>query len=240
MLATAMASFEDDLRHTASASLPRTASPDTFAEGLIGGQLRTFEAKEHLYRDGDRATHVYKIEAGHACIYRMVADGRRQVLDFAYPGDLIGLGSIGNHHASALATTRTRVRCLPVGDLRQIVMSDAKLGFKLYETMSRALAGAQELIFTVSQRNASERLAAFLVALAHRNERSGECCTEFVLPMTRTDIADFLGLTIETVSRTMTKFRADGLIDVSQCVLVKILDAPALAALAHGRVADAH
>jgi CRP/FNR family transcriptional regulator len=241
MLVTTMASYDDPSRtDTGSSSLPRSAPPETFAQGLIGGQLRTFEAKEHLYREGDRATHVYKIEAGHVCIYRMMADGRRQVLDFADPGDLIGLGAIGNHHTNALATARTRVRCLPVSDLHQVVQSDAGLGLKLYEAMSRELHGAQELLFTVSQRNASERLAAFLIALAHRNERKGDSRNEFVLPMTRTDIADFLGLTIETVSRTITKFRADGLIDVSHCVLVKILDAPALAALAHGRAAATH
>jgi CRP/FNR family transcriptional regulator, anaerobic regulatory protein len=100
--------------------------------------------------------------------------------------------------------------------------------------MSRELLQARELLFTVSQRTAAERLAGFLLALSRRNERRGDNSDEIVLPMTRTDIADFLGLTIETVSRTFTKFRNDDLIDLEQCILVTIRNAAALSAIADG------
>ena len=86
----------------------------------------------------------------------------------------------------------------------------------------------------MSQRTATERLAAFLMALSRRNERRGEDPTEIVLPMTRTDIADFLGLTIETVSRTFTKFRSEHLIDLEQNILVTIREAGALEQMAEG------
>jgi CRP-like cAMP-binding protein len=201
---------------------------DELSARLITGATRSIDAKDHVFREGDAATHVYKVE------YGMLPDGRRQVIDFAYPGDLIGLGALGEHAASAQATSRTSVRCIAVSALHEVVLHDAQLAIKLYEALSRELLAVRELLFTVSQRTASERLAGFLLALSRRNERRGESATEIVLPMTRSDIADFLGLTIETVSRTFTKFRNEGMIDLEQCILVTICNAHALADLAEG------
>ena len=235
MLATAFAIGAETTRSAQGNASSRPVTGDSLAHRLVAGPIRTIEAKEHIFRDGDAVTHVYKVEVGHVCIYKMMSDGRRQVIDFAYPGDLIGLGAMGEHGSNAQATTRTRVRYLPLAALHQVVRDDARLGLKLYEAMSRELMAAREMLFTVSQRTAAERVAAFLVALSRRNERNGEDPLEFVLPMTRNDIADFLGLTIETVSRTFTKFRVEGLIDLAQCVLVTIMDTEALAEVAEGR-----
>ena len=235
MLATAFATNVETTRSAQGNASSRPATGDSLAQRLVSGPVRTIEAKEHIFRDGDAVTHVYKVEVGHVCIYKMMSDGRRQVIDFAYPGDLIGLGAMGEHGSNAQTTTRTRVRYLPLASLHQVVRDDARLGMKLYEAMSRELMAAREMLFTVSQRTAAERVAAFLVALSRRNERNGEDPLEFVLPMTRNDIADFLGLTIETVSRTFTKFRVEGLIDLAQSVLVTIVDTEALAEVAEGR-----
>lgn len=235
MLATAFASDETYETEHADHADRRPVKTDILAGKLVNGQVRVIEAKEHIFREGDAVAHVYMVEIGHVCIYRTLADGRRQVVDFAYPGDLIGLGAMAEHTNNAQATTRTRVRCMPVSVLQQAVREDGQLGLKLYEAMSRELIASRELLFTVSQRTAGERVASFLIALSRRNERNGECPTEFVLPMTRSDIADFLGLTIETVSRTFTKLRTDGVIDLAQSVLVTIVDLEALKALADGR-----
>ena len=234
MLATAFAStleVEDDCP---SRERPLQIGRDALAERLARGQSRTLEAKEHLFCEGDPASHVYRVEVGHICIYRMMSDGRRQVVDFAYPGDLIGLGALAEHADSAQAMERTIVRALPLATLRDLAHSDASLGIKLYEALSRELMAARELLFTVSQRTAAERVAAFLLALSRRNERRGANPNELVLPMTRMDIADFLGLTIETVSRTLTKLRVEGVIDLEQCILVSILKPEALTRLAQG------
>src|SRR5262245_35480528 len=110
----------------------RQSTADLLAQRLASGQLRTIEAKEHIFREGDPVTHVCLVEVGHVCIYRTLCDGRRQVIDFAYPGDLIGLGAIDEHANSAQATARTRVRCVPVSALRQAVREDGRLGLKLY------------------------------------------------------------------------------------------------------------
>lgn len=235
MLATALLADHGTLRPVACAPSSRPIFADPLAQRLATAPVRTVEAKEHIFRDGDEATQVYLVEAGNVCLYRTMADGRRQVMDFAYPGDVIGLGALVTHTASAQATSRTRLRCMTVAALHANARTDARLGVMLYEAMSRELAATRELLFTVSQRTAIERVAGFLVALSRRNECQGEDPLEFVLPMTRGDIADFLGLTIETVSRTFTKLRIDGLIDLSQCVLVTIVDREALAQLADGQ-----
>lgn len=234
MLATAYTADVETTHAGHGPAFSRPVSPDLLAQRLGDGALRTFDAKEHLFREGDAVSHVYQVEIGHVCIYKMMSDGRRQVIDFAYPGDHIALGSIGLHAANAVATTRTRARCLSVAALRQVMQSDARIGLKLYEAMSRELLASREMLFTVTQRTATERVAAFLIALSRRNERNGEDPDEFVLPMTRSDIADFLGLTIETVSRTFTKLKVLQLIELPHSNQVRLLAIDELQSLADG------
>ena len=237
MLATAFATRDDNsgLDHADYGHIATSHDKGLLTDRLFGGPVRTIEAKEHAFLEGDTVTHVFKVEVGHICVYRTVLDGRRQIVDFAYPGDLIGLGSVGEYSHSAQATTRTRLRPIPVGALHKAVERDGRLGIKLYEALARELNASREMLFTVTQRTAGERVAAFLLALSRRNARNGADPNEFVLPMTRTDIADFLGLTIETVSRMFTKLRVEGVIDLEQCVLVKIVNHEALAARAESR-----
>lgn len=239
MLATAFSATPEftppALRRTSSVVEKTARAPvDALTFRIAGGNIRVLDAKEHLFCEGDPASHVYLVEAGHICTYRMMSDGRRQVIDFAYPGDMVGLGALGEHAVNAQATVKSRVRCVPLAVLHAVSRDDSRLGQQLYEAVSKELLAARELLFTVSQRTATERLASFLLALSRRNARHGADPTQIVLPMTRTDIADFLGLTIETVSRTFTKFRSDGLIDLEQCILVTLLDAEALAQVAAG------
>lgn len=206
----------------------------TFAQDITHSPTRVVEKKEHVYHEADPATHVFKVEAGYVCVYRTLSNGRRQIIDFAFPGDFVGLGECGEYTTNAQATERTRLRCLPVSALQQLVRDDPELGLALYQALSCELLACREHLVSVGQKTASERLAAFLIALSRRNERRGEDATDIVLPMMRTDIADFLGLTHETVSRTFSKFRANGLIDLEQCILVKIRDISALCEVAEG------
>lgn len=201
---------------------------------LPAGKPRIVAARDHVYRQGEPATHFYRVASGHVCVYRLLPDGRRQVINFAFPGDFIGLGAREDHASSAQAGSKCLLTSYPVGALRDIAGRSPALGLELYDAMTDELAAARDLLVTVSQRTASERLATFLVALSRRNRRRGEDDSEIVLPMTRTDIADFLGLTIETVSRTFTKFRNQGLIDLEQCVLVVLRDLDGLERLAGG------
>jgi CRP/FNR family transcriptional regulator len=210
-----------------------------FSEGAIGhtgidAKARIVERKEHIFLEGDDATHIFKVEAGHVCVYRLLTDGRRQIVDFAFVGDFIGLGASGQHTTNAQASERTRLRCIRASELRNVVRESPRLGLELYEAMSNELSATRELLVSVCQRTAQERVAGFLLTISQRNARRGEDASCVVLPMTRTDIADYLGLTIETVSRTFTKLRKDGLIDIEQCILITINDSDALADIAEG------
>jgi CRP/FNR family transcriptional regulator len=235
MLATALLTANDTDYDVMSPVAKRSANHDPLAERLRIGLLKTIEAKDHIYRCGDAASHVYQVDSGHVCVYRTLSDGRRQVIDFAYPGDIIGLGAIDQHADSAQAITKVRMRCIRTSTLRQAAQQDGRLGLRLCDAVSRELLASRELLFTVGRCTANERLAAFLMGLSRRNQRNGADPDEFVLPMTRWDIADFLGLTIETVSRSFTKLREEGIIDIEQCVLVTIVDHAALARIAEGQ-----
>jgi len=236
-----------DLSATEVCSFPSTPGKASrpvgyvgLARHLNGGSFRTIGAKEHVYREGDPATHVYRVDAGHVCIYRLLPEGRRQIIDFAGPGDVIGLGALSHHAANAQATKKTRLTAFQMSALRETARHDVSLGQDLYEAVSQELQAAHDLLMMVSQRTAGERLAAFLLALCRRNRRRGEDAREIVLQMTRNDIADFLGLTIETVSRTFTRFRAEGLIDLEQCVLVTIRDPEGLERVVSGAATPKH
>jgi len=212
-----------------------TARPLTgFEQTLAGGTLQRVEAKEFVFVEGDAASHVYRVETGAVALFRVLADGRRQIVGFAYPGDLIGLGTEGEHVMNAQAIKPTRLRSLPVSGLHRILAQDPSLGFKLYQAIARELASARDLMLTTGQRSATERLVSFLLAFSRRNARIGQDPTAFELPMTRADIGDFLGLTIETVSRTFTKLKTMGLIELPHSNQVKLVDVSALKSLADG------
>ena len=205
-----------------------------FEQGMSHAALRRVETKEFLFAEGDEISHVYRVETGAIALYKVLADGRRQVMGFAYPGDLIGLGIEGEHGMNAQAVKSTRVRCLSVTSLRQSAAMDPMLGFKLYEALARELAATRDLMLTTGQRSAVERVAGFLLAFSRRNARNGQDPASFELPMTRTDIGDFLGLTIETVSRTFTKLKLLGVIELPHCSQVTLLDIDELERLADG------
>ena len=223
-------------RNGASFGLP---VGDLVSESLLDRRLRTatrrlLQAREHIFFDGDPKDHIYKVEKGAVCLYKTLPDGRRQIVDFAYPGDFIGLSTLENHVFSAQAIALTRLRCLPAGLLEEMAKNDPRVGVQLYRALSDQLLSAHDLLLTVGQRNATERLAALLMALSRRNDRAGADPARIALPMTRADIADFLSLTIETVSRTFTKLRQGGIIDLAHSSLVVIRDRRALGRLAAG------
>ncbi len=183
-------------------------------ERMAQAGIRRLGAKEHIFCEGDARAHVFRIEEGVVAVYKTLLDGRRQIIDFAYPGDLIGLGVLDEHMLSAQATCAAKVRCLSASALERMAESDAHLALKLYKSVCQELAATRSLLVTVGQRSAVERIAAFLIGLHRRMGSSGS--TTVTLAMRRSDIADLLGLTIETVSRTFTKLREMGVIEVEQ------------------------
>lgn len=201
------------------------ASSDRFERGTV----RRIEAKEHVFCDGDLRTHVFRIEEGVVALSKLLGDGRRQIIEFAYPGDYIGLGTLREHIFDAQATCAVKVRCLSAAALEQEASRDASLALRLYKAVSAELAAARSLLVSVGQQSAMERLAGFLLGLSERGETNDHVVK---LPMRRSDIADLLGLTIETVSRTITKLRTMKVIEVVRGTEVHILDGDRLLELA--------
>lgn len=231
------------LPHASDAPHTELTFPAHDASGSLGGSLeqrlaeatvRRVDAKEFVFIEGDPTTNVYWIESGVVSLCKMLPDGRRQILGFAYPGDFVGLGGQGERLVSAQALKPTRVRSISIARLHKLAANDPGLSFKLYQALAAELAEARDLMLTTGHRSACERVASFLMALSRRNRRAGKPRDVIDLPMTRTDIGDFLGLTIETVSRTLTKFKNSRLIDLPQSTQVRILDISELTRLAEG------
>lgn len=220
--------FQTALKHLPRAELGQR----TLEERLAPATVRKLESKEHVFCEGDPRLHVFRVEEGVIAIYKTLCDGRRRIIDFAYPGDLLGLGVLDEHILSAQATSRAKVRCFSAAVLETMAENDAALALKLYKSVCHELTATRSLLVTVGQRSAIERVAAFLLAL---RRRSGDADAETVtLAMRRSDIADLLGLTIETVSRTLSKLRTMGVIDVELGgTTVTLRDVPRLTDLAN-------
>lgn len=201
---------------------------------LERGSVRRFMSKEHVFCEGDPRTHVFQIEEGVVTIYRMLTDGRRQIIDFAYPGEFIGLGASAEHYFSAEATSATRVRCYGASALEETAARDPGLALQLYKAVSLELAAARALLVAIGQRSALERVATFLTMLSRRSGSGNGSERVVHLPMRRADIGDFLGLTIETVSRTITKLRVMRVIKIAHGADIEILDAERLEELSEG------
>jgi CRP/FNR family transcriptional regulator len=234
MLLTPSTSVSDLARRAAEQLAPAMSGGDQLATKLSASGTKRLEGREHLFCEGDPASHVYRIESGYVCIYKMMPDGRRQVVDFAFPGDLVGLGAGSEHLTSAHAMGSCRLRAIPAATLQQMARQDPALAMSLYDAVSHELEAARDLLLSCCQQSAIERLASFLIMLSRRNARKGLDAASLFLPMTRSDIGDYLGLTIETVSRTFTKLKAMGLIELVQCTTVRLVDLRGVERLAEG------
>ncbi len=221
-----------DVRAPAARTAPAVnPARDTGKNSMERASIRRFQSKEHVFCEGDPKTHVFQIEQGVVTIYQMLCDGRRQIVDFAYPGDFIGLGPNREHLFSAEATTATRVRCFNACLLDETAGHDPKLALQLYQAVSLELSAARALLVAIGQRSAIERVATFLLMLHQRTVAENGGDNILHLPMRRADIGDFLGLTIETVSRTITKLRLMGVIEVTHGTNIRITSLERLSAL---------
>jgi len=225
-----------------SSSLPlsKYKDDDRGVEGFLNGLPETTErvvaAREYIFCEGDAKTHLYEVKTGAVCISKISIDGSRQVIKFALSGDVIGLGSQENYDTYAQATTLTKLKALSYASLRRIIQEDTTFSMKLWEMMTEELTATRNLVVTVGQRSAPQRIATFLLNMQERNRRQNLDSNTIVLLMTRSDIADYLGLTIETVSRTLTKFKLQKIIDIVENRHVTILNFDKLEDLAEGDI----
>jgi CRP/FNR family transcriptional regulator len=192
------------------------------------------EANQTLFAEGDAADTLYNVTAGTVKLYKLLPDGRRQITGFLVPGDFLGL-AVNDHYAYSAETVTGCTLCrFPRRKVEALLDEFPKMQRRLFSMASNELAVAQDQMLLLGRKTAAERLAAFLLRQSERNERLGWPANPVHLPMSRADIADYLGLTIETVSRTFTKFKEDGTIRLPSKTVVELANPERLRTLAEG------
>lgn len=188
-----------------------------------------------LFRAGDPFASMFVIRSGSVRTARLGNEGDVQVIGFHLPGELAGLEGISDdvHHCDAVALERTSVCAVPLAQLEQVAARIPALQQQFHRIMSREITQEHEHLMALGRRTARARVALFLHSLSERLEYAGYNGSEFRLSMSREDIASYLGLALETVSRLLTRLADDGVIAVERRRLC-ILD-PAALAVAAGR-----
>jgi CRP/FNR family nitrogen fixation transcriptional regulator len=192
----------------------RTARPVPATHPLTGpiemmGAPMTFGRNGEIYGEGEPADYVYKVVSGTVRTYKVLADGRRQIGSFHMPGDVFGLEFGEEHGFSAEAIGESKVLVVKRSALLALAARDSDVARQLWTLTGCELARVQEHILLLVK-TAQERVAGFLLEMADRRPASDSV----ELPMSRQDIADYLGLTIETVSRTLTSLEHDAAIEL--------------------------
>jgi len=189
--------------------------------------------------EGDLADHFFNVTAGTAKLFKLLPDGRRQVTGFAAAGSFLGLAVSASYAFSAEAVEPSRICRFSRTRLRHLLDDAPAMERRLLDVASNELVAAQEQMLLLGRKTARERLASFLVTRASCISNGATPCghraaEKVTLPMTRSDIADYLGLTIETVSRTLTRFKTERLIDIPSASEIVMRDHGALESLATG------
>ncbi|MCW5734109.1 MAG: helix-turn-helix domain-containing protein [Enhydrobacter sp.] len=171
-----------------------------------------FARGEEVFAEGDAGTYFYKVVSGTVRTGKLLADGRRQIDAFHLAGDVFGLESGDRHRFTAEAVDEVVVIAYRRSRFASLVHDDPAFGEQLMAAMLTNLDRAHDHMVLLGRKSALEKMASFLLDMARRHPGADKV----VLPMQRTDIADHLGLTIETVSRTLTQMVRDGLIRLAE------------------------
>jgi CRP/FNR family transcriptional regulator len=208
--------------------------------GMEGGDLdrldslrfvrRKIKVGQTLYRQGDRFQFIYAVRSGTLKSSLALADGREQVSGFYMAGELMGLDGLaqGSHASSATALEDTEVCAIPYAHLSELSAANSGMQHIVSRLMSREIVREHSLMMLLGSMNAEERLAAFLLNLSQRLKARGYSASEFHLRMSRAEIGSYLGMKLETVSRTFSAFQQQGLLEVDKRH-VRILDSAGLA-----------
>ena len=189
-----------------------------------------FAPNQTVFFEGDPADSLYNVKQGVVKLFKLLADGRTQITGFLFPGDFLGLALLNKYSYSCEAVTASELCRFPRVEFEALLDRFPALERQLLNTASNELAAAQDQMLLLGRKTAQERLATFLV-LMRRRATSPTNPDTIILPMSRQDIGDYLGLTIETVSRTVTRLRKSGAIDLPDPHSFVVRDSEALAAL---------
>lgn len=184
-------------------------APDAFS--AFPGAVSRHARNEGIFGEADPAEYIYRVRSGTVRLYRILADGRRMIGSFAFAGDSFGIEAGDEYTFSAEAVTDCEIVATPRLAVFRRAETDHAFSRLLWQAAVSELAGARKHMLVLSCQSAVERVSSFLLDMARRNAPGDRVVT---LPMSRQDIADYLGLTIETVSRTITQLTERGAIEV--------------------------
>jgi CRP-like cAMP-binding protein len=224
-------------RSFASAPAVAVMAPPSADESELGildavGSVMLLKRDATLFYEGDAADCYYKLVSGAARSCKLLPDGRRHITDFFLAGDFIGFHALDTHGCTAEAVTDAALVRYDRRVVDALVARSPRVGKSLLARVCAELSEARSRMLMLGRMNARERLASFLLGMAARNRR--ELCDTIPLPMTRSDIGDYLGLTTETVCRTLAQLRKAGMIAAPSPHELRLLQPRALAVLARG------
>jgi len=199
------------------------ASPGWSARPALG-PVRLYAKDQEIFVEGAPASHYYKVVSGVVRTCKILIDGRRQIDAFHVAGDMFGIERGADYRVTAEAIGEARISSFRRCSLEQPADPERGLAREVVATALLNLERAQEHMILLGRKSATEKVATFLLNMAGRIEGDA-----IELPMSRGDIADYLGLTIETVSRTLTQFERNGAIELSTARrTIRLRDKPAL------------
>jgi CRP/FNR family transcriptional regulator len=195
---------------------------------------KPLQKSQHLYREGDHFQSVFAVRSGTMKAYKTTDDGREQVTGFYFPGEILGMDGISNNsHASSAKALETAAICeIPFSSLEKLSAAMPNLQRHFFQLMSREITEDQQLITLLSKNSADERVAALMLSISSRNDRRKLSATQFRLPMSRVDIGNYLGLTVETVSRVFSRMQKMEMLQVDNKE-IEILDLQGLKNMAN-------
>ncbi|BCJ89679.1 transcriptional regulator [Terrihabitans soli] len=196
--------------------------------GSIPGEIVEFEADSEIHIEGDKAVYAYRVLSGAVRTFSLLADGRRQIESFHFAGDVFGIDIGDVYRLSAEACCDTRLLVIKRAQIEAASRKDCGAARELWCWTAQALERARVQMLLLGRKSALEKVASFLVDMARERHEDGV----LELPMCRTDIADYLGLTIETVSRSLSHLERAGAIALPATRRIELRNKQKLGALA--------
>ncbi len=206
---------------------------DTAVSRLRANEARTLAAGEILFRAGEARTQLFRVEAGALCLYRILPDGSQDVLEFAFPGDLVGLGYLDSHVATAQATMATSLSCLPRSAVETAVEQSARSRTRLTAAIEREVAYLKDALVRRAQPEPLQRVAALFVTLSRYNAYEGRDPGVITDSLKCGTAAGHLGMSVDTLGQQLAELEARGLIEPCAKGL-RLLDIDALERLGDG------
>ena len=213
--------------------LPRGLSGDDLDKlDEIVARTQPIHKGDVLFRAGDKFNGIFSVRTGCMKLATSTEEGDEQIVGFYLPGEIIGLDGIEKeiHTCTAVALDTSSLCFIGFNHLTDVCKQIPTLSEQIFRVMGRELSHEHDLLLTVTKKHADGRIATFLLSLSNRFKVLGYSETEFRLPMSRSEIGNYLGLTFETVSRCLSKFQKQGLIEINH-KYITILDLEAMHAV---------